>query len=96
MMKATRTPAQMHMSIKEWVWGMEEDAPKGEVRKDNAVNHAGLSKGTLILSILVEGRRSAQKARKAMSFLETPLVVHPLLGLGVLIREAIEVPNILP
>ena len=37
MMKVMRTPAAAH-DIKEWMWGLEEDAPKGEARKSNVVN----------------------------------------------------------
>ena len=32
-----RTPTVAY-DIKEWMWGMEEDAPKGEVRNGNVIN----------------------------------------------------------
>ena len=48
----------------------------------------GLSKEALILSILVKEVDGA-KGKEGHSFLETPLVVHPLLG--VLIGETIKV-----
>ena len=78
--------------IKEWIWGMKEDVPKGEVR--NAVwLITGLSKETLILSILVKVVGGTE-GKEGHSFLETLLVVHPYLGVGVLIGEPIKVPSI--
>ena len=50
---------------------------------------AELSKETLILSILVEVVDSTDN-KVDHDFLETPLVVHPLLGVGVLIEEVIK------
>ena len=47
----------------------------------------------LILSVLVEVVDGAE-GMEGHSFLETPLMVHPLLGVGVLIGEAIKLPNI--
>ena len=38
MMMVTKTPTATY-TIKEWAWGMEEDALKREMRKSNAVNH---------------------------------------------------------
>ena len=38
MMKVTRTPTAA-CDIKEWMWSLEEDAPKGEVRKGHVVDH---------------------------------------------------------
>ena len=38
MMKVMRTPTAAY-DIKEWMWGVEEDASKGEVRNGDAVNH---------------------------------------------------------
>ena len=55
---------------------------------------AGLSKEMLILSILVKVVDSAED--KKASSQETLLAVHPLLVVGILIREAIEVPSTQP
>ena len=49
----------------------------------------------LILSILVMVVDGAE-GKKGYGFLETSLTVHPLLGVGVLIGEVIEVPDIQP
>ena len=49
----------------------------------------------LILSMLVEVVGSAED-KEDHSFLETLLVVHPLLGVGVPIGEAIKVPSSQP
>ena len=49
----------------------------------------------LIFSMLV-GVVGATEDKEDHSFLETHLVVHPLLGLGVPIREVIEVPSSQP
>ena len=38
MIKVMRTPTAAY-DIKEWMWDMEEDASKGEVRSGDAVNH---------------------------------------------------------
>ena len=38
MMKVTRTHTSAY-HIKEWMKSVEEDAPKGEVRKGNEVDH---------------------------------------------------------
>ena len=66
--------------------------PKG--RQEGAMYLiAGLSEKTLIPSILVEVVDGTE-GKEGHGFLETPLVVHPLLGVGVLIGEAIKVPNI--
>ena len=91
--KVMRTPTTTY-DIEEMMWSMEEDAPKGEVRNGNVVNHR-LSEETLVLSILVKVVGGTE-CKEGHSFLETLLVVHPLLGVGVLIGEAIEVPNIQP
>ena len=56
---------------------------------------AGLSKWTLILSILVKVVGGAE-GKEGHSFPETPLVVHPLWGVGVLIGKAIKIPDIQP
>ena len=50
----------------------------------------GQSEETLVLSILVEVVGGAED-KEDHGFLETCLVVHPLLGVGVLIKETIEV-----
>ena len=55
----------------------------------------GLSGQMLVLSILVEVV-DGTKGKEDHGFLETPLVVHPLLGMGVPIREAIKPPGIEP
>ena len=55
----------------------------------------GLSKGMLILSILVK-IGGGTEGKEGHSFLETPVVVHPLLGVGVLIGDVIKVPDIQP
>ena len=55
----------------------------------------GLSKGKLFLSILAEVEGSAE-GKEDHGFLETLLVVHPLLGVGVPIREVIRAPGIQP
>ena len=49
----------------------------------------------LILSVLVEVVGGAED-KEDHSFLETLLVVHPLLGMGILIREVIKVPSSQP
>ena len=54
-----------------------------------------LSREMLILSVLVHVVGSAED-KEDHSFLETLLVVHPLLGMGVLIREVTEVPSSQP
>ena len=54
-----------------------------------------LSRETLILSILVKLVGGAE-GKEGHGFLETLLVVHPLLGVGVLTGEAIKVPSIHP
>ena len=46
----------------------------------------------LILSVLVKVVDGADD-KEDHDFLKTLLVVHPLLGVGVLIREAIKVPS---
>ena len=56
---------------------------------------AGLSEGMLILSVLAKVGGGAE-GKEGHSFLHTPLVVHPLLGVGVPIGEVIKVPNIQP
>ena len=38
MTNVMRNPATAY-DIEEWMWGMEEDAPKGEMRKVIVVNH---------------------------------------------------------
>ena len=53
---------------------------------------AGLSKEALIPSILVKVLGGVE-GKEDHGFLKTPLVVHPLLGVGDLIREAIKVPG---
>ena len=55
----------------------------------------GLSGEMLILSMLVEVVDCAE-GKEDHSFLETHLVVHPLLGVGVLIGKPIKVPNSQP
>ena len=55
----------------------------------------GLIEQMLILSIPVEVV-GGTKGKEDHGFLETPLVVHPLLGVGVPIREVIKAPNIQP
>ena len=55
----------------------------------------GLSEGMLILSILAKVEGSAE-GQMDCSSLETLLVIHPLLGVGVPIREAIRAPGIQP
>ena len=52
----------------------------------------GLSGEMLILSVLVEVVSGAED-KEDHGFLETCLVVHPLLGVGVLIGEANKVPS---
>ena len=54
---------------------------------------AGLSEQTLILSILAKVGEGAE-GKEGHGYLETPLVVHPLLGVGVPIRSVIEAPSI--
>ena len=56
---------------------------------------AGLSEGMLILSILAKVGGGAE-GKEGHVFLETPLLVQPLLEVGVLIGEAIEAPSIQP
>ena len=56
---------------------------------------ADLSREKLILSILVEVVGSTED-KEDHSFLETLLVVHPLLGMGVLIEEVIKVASSQP
>ena len=53
----------------------------------------GLREEMLILSILVKVVDNAE-GKEGHGFLETLLVVHPLLGVGVLIQKVIEVPSI--
>ena len=55
----------------------------------------GLSERTLILSIQVEVGGGTE-GKEGHGFLETHLLVNPLLGMGVLIGEAIKVPDIQP
>ena len=38
MMRATQAPTTAY-NIEEWMWGLEEDAPKVEARNDDASNH---------------------------------------------------------
>ena len=45
-----------------------------------------MSKGMLILSILAKVGGGTE-GKEGHGFLETPLVVHPLLGIGVLLRK---------
>ena len=56
---------------------------------------AGLSEGTLFLSILAKVGDGTE-GKEGYGFPETPLVVHPLLGLGVPIGEVIKVLDIQP
>ena len=53
---------------------------------------AGLGKEATMPSMLVNVVDDVDD-KKNHGFLETPLVAHPLLGVGVLIRGAIKVPN---
>ena len=54
------------------------------------------SKGMLILSVLVKVGGSTE-GKEGHGFLETSVVVHPLLGVGVSSNwEVIKVPNIQP
>ena len=55
----------------------------------------GLSKEMLIVSILV-GVVGSIEGKEDHSFLKTPLVVTPLLGVSISIREGIKVPSIQP
>ena len=87
-MKVIRTPTTAY-DIKEWMWGIEKDTPKVGVRKDDVIN-CRHEQRTLTLSILVEVVDSAE-GKEDHAFLEILLVVHPPLGVGVPIREAIEV-----
>ena len=73
---------------------MEEDAPKG--RQERAMwLSTGLSKGTFILSVWAKVKGGAE-SKEDHSSLETLLVVHPLLGVGVLIGKVIRAPSIQP
>ena len=71
---------------------MEEDAPKGRQGRVMWL-FAGISEEMLIPSILakVEG---GTKGMEDHGSWETLLVVHPILGVGVLLREVIGVPSI--
>ena len=93
MKKVTRTPAAAY-DIEEWMLSMEEDVPKWEARKGDAVDHRPEQR-MLILSILAKVGGGTE-GKEGHSFLETSLVVHPLQVVGILIGEAIEVPNIQP
>ena len=84
----------MAYDIEEWMWGIEEVDLKG--RQEMVMQLiAGLSEETCIVSVLVEVVGNAE-GKEGHGFLETLLVVHLLLGLGVPIEEAIEVPSIQP
>ena len=56
---------------------------------------AGMSREMLILSVLVKVVGDTED-KEDHSFLETLLVVHPLLGLGVPTGEGIKVPSSQP
>ena len=80
--------------VEAWVQSMEEDASKEEVRRVMQLI-AGLSKGALVLSTWAEVE-GGTKGKENHDSWETLLVVHPLLGVGVLIGETITAPGIQP
>ena len=92
MTKVIRTLTTAY-DMEEWMWGMEEDAPKVEVRNGHAINHRPEWRNTHSQHT---GWGSGTEGKENHSFLETLLVVHPLLGVRVLIGEAIKVPSIQP
>ena len=66
--------------------------PKG--RQEKAMQLiAGLSGQILILRVLVKVVDGV-KGKEDLGFPETPLVVHPVLGVGVPIGEGIKAPGI--
>ena len=92
MMKVMRTPTTAY-DIKEWMWGMEEDAPKGEVRGGDVVNCRPEQK-MLVLSVLVKVVSRWCRRQGRSQFTRDTSNGSPLLGMGVLTGEAIEVPSI--
>ena len=83
-------------NIEEWMWGIE-DAPELEARSGDAINcrpeqRNACSQCTGYDSKVVGGTEGKQDH----SILETPVVVHPFLGVGVPIAEVIRVPGSQP
>ena len=60
------------MIIEEWMWGMDEDAPKEEVGSWHAVNCRHEQKA-LVLNVLVE-EVDGTEGKEGHGFLEEPLV----------------------
>ena len=79
MMKVMRTPATPY-DIEEWMWDMKEDASKVEARKCDAINHRPDPRNTHSQYTGQGSRWHRMQGRP--QFLETHLVVYPLLGQG--------------
>ena len=90
MKKVRRAPITAY-DIEEWMQGVEADAPKVEARNGDKID-CSLSGETSILMVLVEAVGGVED-KEDHNFLETNLVVHPLMGFRVLIGEVIKVPS---
>ena len=85
-----RTPT-MAYDIQEWMWGVEEDAPKVEARNGNVINHRPEQRNAHSQHT---GQASRQHRRQRRpQFPRDTSGGSPSSGVGVLIREVIKVPG---